>query len=186
MIYVRNDDVLAASRAFKNEQCVERFKYVHSEILKYGAMHRPAILLMEIQNFPTAIEFCIQETKEGRMSPQFHGLRHVDYGGLSYEHVVDHLEIAQEFFLSWFGQPFKFFYTPWGGNADYLRDACATVGATLRDCNEDYFPARSVRRDPEASYEKYNEKEIMIHWWEGLGKLTGALKVTQKRENSVE
>jgi len=174
MIYVRDDDVLVPSSSHTDPE--GRFRGVHNIIVKHGALHRPGILVTEIQQFPDTLEFCKRETATGRMSPQFHGLRHIDYGKLSEEEITGHLKMAQRVFMHWFGVEFKRFYTPWGARAPQIQRACDEVGVLMVDCKTDYHPARNIRRDPDACYEKYNEKEIMIHWWEGVGKLVEALK----------
>lgn len=177
MIYVRDDDVMVDSSSHKD--VVGRFRGVHDIIVKAGAMHRPGILIAEIQRFPEAIEFVQYETQAGRMEPQFHGLRHVDYGKLTKEQIQDHLQIGQMVFEMWGLPRFTRFYTPWGASALHIDVACVEEGVVMVDCDEGYHPARNVRRDPDASYEKYKGKEIMIHWWEGIGKLTEALEKTK-------
>jgi peptidoglycan/xylan/chitin deacetylase (PgdA/CDA1 family) len=178
MIYIRDDDVMVDSSS--HDDVVGRFRGVHSIIVKAGAMHRPGILIAEIQRFPEAIEFVKLETAAGRMEPQFHGLRHVDYGKLTHDQIRDHLQIGQMVFELWGLPRFTRFYTPWGASADFIQQACEAEDVVMVDCDKDYHPATNVRRDPDASYEKYKGKEIMIHWWEGLGKLTDALEKTKK------
>lgn len=178
-VYVRDDDVMVGSSSFDDP--VGRFRGVHGVIVAAGAMHRPGILISEIQHFPDAIQFIQEETKQGRMDPQFHGLRHVDYGKLTGDQIRDHIQIGQFVFYQWGLPPFTRFYTPWGASADFISEACEAEGVKMVDCTTDYHPARNVRRDKDASYEKYNDKEIMIHWWEGMGKLVDALAVTKKK-----
>lgn len=178
MIYVRDDDVMVASSSHKDP--VGRFRGVHDTIVKAGAMHRPSILIAEIQQFPDAIEFIKLETQAGRMQPQFHGLRHIDYGKLTSDQIKDHIQIGQLVFMKWGLDPFTRFYTPWGASSDTIMLACADENVLMVDCDTDYYPATNVRRDPDASYKKYKDKEIMIHWWEGMGKLVDALDKTKQ------
>jgi peptidoglycan/xylan/chitin deacetylase (PgdA/CDA1 family) len=177
MIYVRDDDVMVDSSRHKDP--VGRFRGVHKLIVEAGAMHRPGVLIAEIQQFPEAIEFIQYETEQGRMEPQFHGLRHVDYAKLTTTQTQDHLQIGQMVFKKWGLPRFTRFYTPWGANALHLEIACVDEDVLMVDCKKDWYPIQHVRKDPEVCYEKYKGKELMMHWWEPLGKFVEALDKTK-------
>jgi hypothetical protein len=168
MIRVRDDDVLVHSSGYSDAEAVARFKRVHEIIVNGGGLHVPAVLIMEILDFPEAIEFIGEETKAGRMEPQWHGMEHVDYAKKTEEEIVADIIMSQLQFREWFDCKFTKFYTPWGANAAHIKKACDRLNVEMVDCS-DIIRCVHVNREPE----KFRGKdiEIMIHWWEGVGRL---------------
>ena len=87
MIRVRDDDVLLPSSSYGCE--LGRLKQIHEWICEVPdkMIHVPTILVLEIQEFPEAIEWVRQETAEGRMLPEIHPLSHKDYASLTEKQI---------------------------------------------------------------------------------------------------
>jgi len=171
-IRVRDDDVMVHSSGFNDEECVERFKRVHEIIVEGGALHVPAILITEILDFSDVIVFIRQETLAGRMEPQWHGWKHVDYAKIPQEQIEREIKMSQTRFREWFGRGFTKFYTPWGADASHINDACNRQKVHMVTC-ADIVRCVHVNREPEKFRGK--DVEILIHWWEGVGRLEKAL-----------
>jgi hypothetical protein len=169
-IFIRDDDVLLPSSGY--EDPLKRFKQIHRWILECDRfMHRPTILVTEIQGFPKCIEYVKEETAEGRMDPQIHGLEHIDYGPLSNIEVASHLNQC----LDWFAKnklprP-KNWYTPWGASQPHLHEVSENMGLKLIDTSQiNKLPGRYgvVQRLKDGeSLDFLEEDEIFMHWWEG-------------------
>lgn len=173
MIRVRDDDVLVPS---SGGDSFDRFKRVHDLIVSKNALHVPAILTTEVQQFPEAIQFIRVEYEAGRMEPQWHGMIHVNYGEKSYEIIVREIVASQEFFRDSFGVEFSIFYTPWGANGSHIKAACEDNLITMIDCSK-LIRCVHVNREPD----KFRGKdiELMIHWYEGTDRLEAALRSLQ-------
>jgi len=172
MITIRNDDVLLSSAA-KHVNSFERFRLVHNIICQSTELiHVPTILTEEIQEFPEAIEFIKEETKKGRMQPELHGLRHIDYGSLSKQEVIEHLAQAYDWFIRTFGyRPLKW-YTPWGASQEHLHEAVKPLKLQLVDCSRvvklkgRYGVTQLLTDGKPASY--FHGQEIIMHWWNAI------------------
>ena len=171
MIRVRDDDILNHSSGHKDS--FARFKKVHKIIVDGGALHVPAILVTEIQDFPEALHFIRAEREAGRMEVQWHGMSHVDYGLKTSSEIQEDIIKSQIFFRDNFGAEFTKFYTPWGADQAHIREACEMHSIEMVDCSK-IVECGHISRDPE----KYRGKdvEILIHWWAGAGRLERALK----------
>lgn len=177
MIFIRDDDVLLPSRQWPDP--LARFKEVHELICRYDfALHIPTLLTSELDKVPSAIDYIRHESDALRMTPEFHGTSHIDYANLTPEEILQDYKIAQDWFVDHLGFKFTKHYTPWGAGADergaHLKPTAAHAGIILVDCS-DILEPEAVIADPDATYEKYNDREIFIHWWQGIGKLERAL-----------
>ena len=184
-IRIRNDDVLVHSRSFSGRE-FGRFKGFHN-IIQMDPRHFEhvvAILTTEIQDFPECIEYIKTETAAGRIFPEVHGLRHIDYAALSYNEVVEELRTAVSSIENMFSYRPSKWYSPWGAGADkrgaHLASAAKAAGLTLVTCVGVIQPSalvadvRAVRAgnmDKLDLYAKWEGKEILRHWWEGSGAL---------------
>jgi len=181
MIYVRDDDVLLPSSSWGSPFL--RFKQIHEWILEVPeyVVHIPAILVTEIQGFPEAIAYIKEQTADGRMQPEIHGLEHIDYGKLSLHEVKDHLKQCTQFLLDAFDIHPTIWYTPWGANSPVLQEAATDLGLKLTDCSNinklsgRYGMVQQLKdgHDPRKFLE---EKEIFMHWWERGERLQRVLK----------
>jgi len=171
MLKVRDDDVLMYKGEWKDPY--SRFVEVHGLIVQYGAMHVPAILMTEILDFSDVIVFIRQETLAGRMEPQWHGWKHVDYAKVEKDKIIWEIKASQNRFREWFDTQFTKFYTPWGANAPHIKEACDECGIEMVDCS-DIVRCVHVNEEPEKFHSK--DIEIMIHWWEGKERLNRTLK----------
>lgn len=183
MIYVRDDDILLGSSEFDDP--FKKFQQVHRWICgTTKLLHVPTILVTEIQEFPDCIAYIREETKEGRMQPEIHGFKHIDYGKLTKEEVIEHLNICKDFLYEEFDRIATKFYTPWGGNSSLLREASSECNLQLVDCsdinklNGRYGIMQRIKdgENPEVFLEN---KEVFYHWWQGglrLKRLAEVLK----------
>jgi peptidoglycan/xylan/chitin deacetylase (PgdA/CDA1 family) len=171
-IRIRDDDVLLPSSQWPNP--MGRFVGFHKLVLQDQEhfIHVPAILCTEIQDFPEAIEYIKLETAEGRMEPQIHGLKHIDYGKLPYFEVIKHLEAC----LGWFivhnlPRP-AIWYTPWGATQPHLHRAAASLDLLLIDTSGIIHPgqARDYLKQTR-NIHFFEGKEILRHWWQSCGAL---------------
>jgi peptidoglycan/xylan/chitin deacetylase (PgdA/CDA1 family) len=171
MIYLRDDDVLVGSSG--HEDSFKKFQQVHRWICETDKLlHIPAILVTEIQAYPECIAYIKEETRKGRMSPEIHGYKHIDYGKLSYDEVVDHLRRCKNFIGEQFDITAKTWYTPWGANSPTLQQASAECGLILVDCsnlnklNGRYGVIQEAKEGKNIA-KLFDKKEIFYHWWQG-------------------
>jgi peptidoglycan/xylan/chitin deacetylase (PgdA/CDA1 family) len=150
-------------------------------------IHVPTILVTEIQKFPDCIEWIRQETAEGRMLPEIHGLEHKDYASLNSSEIVLELDECRDWIFRQFGHTATKFYSPWGAGADergaHIRGAAKSIGIELVTCEgmlelkggtgviNQLKNGRDIRW--------YDDKEIIIHWWEGVGRLRRFIEVVK-------
>lgn len=175
MIYIRDDDVLLPSSGWPDPP--SRFKFVHEIIVEGGGkfLHIPTILCGQIQQWPETVRFIRDETEEGRMAPQLHGWEHIDYAKLSRVEIEHDLTKCIRWMQDNLGvRPTKF-YTPWGANASHIYEVGQELELDIVDCSNIIIP-KTIWNDLDSSYDKYNEKEIFIHWWEGMGRLKDIVK----------
>lgn len=180
MIYVRDDDVLVNTENFKDP--FGRFRGIHNIIKERNAIHRVGIVVESIKGRSDITRYIRDEFEAGTMHPHFHGIEHINYASMDRRQIVGVIRDAQRFWCDNFGTRFLFFYTPWGADSSEIRQACSEEGIIFRDCKHEFYPIEDVSRDPEASYEKYNDKEIFIHWWaKGAKRLMRVLDRLQEK-----
>ena len=184
-IGVRDDDVLVGSSSTDNP--LKRFQMVHEWICEVPdtLIHTPTILVTEIQEFPDCIEYVREETAEGRMMPEIHGLKHINYATLTFDEVVNHLDHCKEWIKREFNYDATRWYTPWGAGEDeagaHLRPAAAAIGLKLVTCKNivklkgRYGVVQELRDGRNISY--LNGNEIFIHWWENASRLKRVIEV---------
>jgi peptidoglycan/xylan/chitin deacetylase (PgdA/CDA1 family) len=179
MIRVRDDDVLNKSSGMGDE--FKKLQMVHEWICEVPdtLIHVPAILVTEIQAFPEAIEFIRQETAEGRMIPEVHGLEHKDYANLTSSEIVLELEECKEWIFKNLGHKATKFYTPWGAGADergkHIKGAASAAGLEMVTCkginklNGRYGVVQEMKNGRDIHY--LDGREIFLHWWENMTRL---------------
>jgi hypothetical protein len=187
VIRVRDDDVLNHSSGKGDE--FKKFQMVHEWICEVPdtLIHVPAILVTEIQEFPACIEYIRQETAEGRMLPEIHGLTHKDYADLTHSEIVLDLEECKEWMVKNLDRTATKFYTPWGAGADakgaHIRGAAASVGlelVTVENINEMKGADGVVNQLKNGRDISYLEgDEIFLHWWENMARLRRIVDVIQ-------
>ena len=185
MIRVRDDDILVHSSSYEDE--LGRVKQVHEWICEVPdqMIHIPTILVTEIQDFPECIEWLKQETQEGRVIPEIHGLSHKDYGGLSSKEVILELEECIEWIYNTLGHRPTRFYTPWGAGADergsHLKEDAASLQLELVTCERiTKMTGRNgvIRRMMEGTDNSFlDDHEIFTHWWQGGSRLKRIVEV---------
>lgn len=152
-------------------------------------IHVAAILTTEIQEFPDAIDYIKEETAAGNLQPEVHGLQHINYEELTHKEIVEHLTEAKQFIVDTFNYTPTIWYSPWGAGAStkgtHLRGAALEAGLNLVTLEGMIRPSvlmqeiRSTPETPEARAQliaRWEGKEILRHWWEGTGALTGCIK----------
>jgi peptidoglycan/xylan/chitin deacetylase (PgdA/CDA1 family) len=181
MIRVRDDDVLISSSGSDNE--LGRLKQIHEWICEVpdSLIHVPTILVTEIQEFPEAIEWVRQETVEGRMLPEIHGLSHKDYASLSEVEIASELTECCEWIYKQFGHVATKFYSPWGAGFDargaHIKPAAASIGIELVTCENisklsgRYGVVQEMKDGRDINYLNDFNGEIFMHWWEGGSRL---------------
>ena len=187
MIRVRDDDVLLRSSSYEDE--LGRLKQVHGWICEAPdtLIHVPAILVLEIQEFPEAIEYIRQETAEGRMLPEIHGLSHKDYANLSEKEIQADLNVCRDWIDYKFGHVATKFYTPWGAGEDdrgaHIKPAAAAIGIEVVTCEHinklqgRYGVCQLLKDGHPLSY--FDGGEIFMHWWEGGSRLKRVVEVAK-------
>ncbi len=187
MIRVRDDDVLLSSSSYSDE--LGRLKQIHDWICEVPdtLIHVPAILVLEIQEFPEAIEYVRQETVEGRMLPEIHGLSHKDYASLTEKEIQAELNVCRDWIHYKFGHEATKFYTPWGAGADergaHIKPAAAAIGIEAVTCEKinklqgRYGVCQLLRDGNPLSY--FDGGEIFMHWWEGGSRLKRIVEVAK-------
>ncbi len=165
-VIIRNDDVLCPSSAFSDP--VERLKKFHRWIVDVPdhVLHVPAILVTEIQEYPEAIEYIQEETAQKRMSPQIHGLTHIDYGGISLDQIRDHLGQCVEWMSNTFEERPTHFMTPWGSNSQDIQKACNELGLIVMDCSKIVKPSNALTHIRRYGLEGLRGRYVLTHWWE--------------------
>jgi hypothetical protein len=187
MIRVRNDDVLLPSKGYSSE--LGRLQQIHEWICEVPdtLIHVPAILVLEIQQFPECIEWIRQETAEGRMLPEIHGLSHKDYASMSEKEIVADLNVCRDWIDYKFGHVATKFYTPWGAGADergaHIGPAAASTGIELVTCENisklcgRHGVVQQLMDGRDISYLNDFGGEIFMHWWEGGSRLKRVVEV---------
>lgn len=187
MIRVRDDDVLLPSSSYDDE--LGRLKQVHAWICEVPEkfIHVPAILVLEIQEFPEAIEFIRQETAEGRMLPEIHGMSHKDYAAMTEKEIVARLNVCRDWIDYKFGHEATKFYTPWGAGADergeHIGPAAASTGIEMVTCENinkmtgRYGVIQQLMDGHTVDY--LDGQEIFMHWWEGGARLKRIIEVAK-------
>ena len=181
-IYVRDDDVLLSSSSYSTP--FQRFKQIHEWIEKDSRfIHRPGILVSEIQGFPECIEYVKDKLKNTeQMQPEIHGLQHIDYGKLTKEEVKRQLVICQEWFLLNLEWTAARWYTPWGASQPHLHEAAAEVGLELVDTSKiNKLEGRYgvVQRLKDGSPDFLEGQEIFMHWWSGGSRLLRVIETVK-------
>ena len=187
MIRVRDDDVLLSSSSYSCE--LGRLQQIHEWICEVPDqfIHVPTILVTEIQEFPKAIEWIRQETIEGRMLPEIHGLSHKDYAELTEKEIQSELVECAEWIYRQFGHIVTKFYSPWGAGADtrgaHIKPAADAVGIKLVTCenitkmNGRYGIIQELMNGRDLSF--WDGQEILMHWWEGGCRLKRIVEVAK-------
>jgi peptidoglycan/xylan/chitin deacetylase (PgdA/CDA1 family) len=187
MIRVRDDDVLLPSSSYSCE--LGRLKQVHQWICEVPDtfIHIPTILVLEIQEFPEAIRWIQEETAEGRMFPEIHGLSHKNYAELSEKEIVSELNVCRDWIHYKFGHEPTKFYSPWGAGADeagaHIGPAAASTGIELVTCENitklqgRYGVVQELMDGRDLSY--IDGGEIFMHWWEGGSRLKRVVEVAK-------
>lgn len=187
MIRIRDDDVLLGSSSWEDE--LGRLKQIHSWICEvpWKFIHVPAILVTEIKEFPACMDWIREETAEGRMLPEIHGLSHKDYASLTPADIVLELRECKEFIAKEFNHKATKFYTPWGAGADergkHIRGAAASVGLEMVTCERinkmtgRYGVVRQLMDGHSLNY--LDGDEIFMHWWEGGARLKRIVEVAK-------
>jgi peptidoglycan/xylan/chitin deacetylase (PgdA/CDA1 family) len=144
-------------------------------------IHVPTICLLEIQEFPEAIEWIRQETQEGRMLPEIHGLSHKDYAKLTEKEIVAELNVCRDWIYHQFGHEATKFYSPWGAGFNaagaHIRPAAESTGIELITCEQinklqgRYGVCQELADGRDISYIHNFGGEIFMHWWEGGSRL---------------
>jgi hypothetical protein len=180
MIRVRDDDVLLPSKSYSSE--LGRLKQIHEWICEVPdtLIHVPSILVLEIQEFPECIEWIRQETVEGRMLPEIHGISHKNYADMSEKEIVAELNVCRDWIHYKFGHEATKFYTPWGAGADtageHIGPAAASTGIEMVTCENisklcgRYGVVQELMDGRDISY-LGDDGEIFMHWWEGGSRL---------------
>lgn len=184
-IRIRDDDVLVGSSSTNDP--LKKFQMVHEWICEVPDtfIHVPTILVTEIQEFPEAIEYVRQETAEGRMIPEIHGLEHINYADLEEDEIVNHLEYCKEWIRKNLGREPTRFMSPWGAGADskgeHIHTAANKVGIEVVTCENltklkgRYGVVQELKDGRNISY--LDGGEIFIHWWESPGRLRRVIDV---------
>ena len=187
MIRIRDDDVLVPSSSWKDE--LGRLKQIHEWLCEIPDtfIHVPTILVLDIQEFPECIEWIGQETKEGRMLPEIHGLSHKDYASMTEKEIVADLNVSRDWINYRFGHEATKLYTPWGAGADergaHIRPAAASTGIELVTCENlteltgRYGVIQQLMDGRSIDY--LNGGEIFMHWWTGGSRLKRVVEVAK-------
>jgi peptidoglycan/xylan/chitin deacetylase (PgdA/CDA1 family) len=185
MIRIRDDDVLMHSSSKGDE--FTKFKMIHEWICEVpdSLIHVPTILVTEIQEFPDCIEYIRQETAEGRMLPEIHGLTHHDHAALTAKEISMELSECQDWIFDNLGHTPTKFYTPWGAGSDargaHIKGAAKDVGLELVTCEQivKLEGRLGVINALKAGWDiKYlNGGEIFLHWWQNATRLKRVIEV---------
>lgn len=195
ILKVRDDDILVHSRQYKARE-FDRFKDKHEVICKSDKLlHVPAILVSEIQDFPQCVNYVKSETIAGRMHPELHGYKHVDYAALAEFEVIEHLEQS----LEWFTQTFNFlptkWYTPFGAGVNaqgiHLVEIAKRFNLTLvgvYGAHNEYPEVqvskelttimREIREGKSFNQICLENEDTMYHWWARGSRLERLVEVS--------
>lgn len=167
MIRVRNDDVLVPSRGWTHPD--RRFREVHELIAGANILHIPTVVVTDggLEDYPDIIRYMRAETEAGRMTPEIHGWRHIDYAKLSEAEVREEIRSAQSWIADSFGRLPQMWMTPWGASAPHLHRAAESLSLILVDTSRIVELSTACRRlrTGKATVESLNDVEIFMHWW---------------------
>lgn len=170
MIKLRIDDILNQSSAFSPERSEHRFRQKHRWITQVPGkiIHVPVIIVKDIEKFPAVIEFIKEETKEGRMSPQIHGLEHIDYGTLSLITIEDHLKQCLEWFDEKLNVKPTTWCTPWGGWSYNMKKAADKFYLDVETTHPTIKPSRAIELCKDIGVDNLvkNNPIVLDHWYD--------------------
>jgi peptidoglycan/xylan/chitin deacetylase (PgdA/CDA1 family) len=132
-------------------------------------MHVPTLIISQLEEFPECIEYIREETKQGRMEPELHGMFHVDYGTLSPQHIREHLAESIDWMESYVGRSPEYWYTPWGQCTPHMLEAAQMYNLELVGVDRDWSLGKvtSRLREGRISLAELEERDLFFHWWEG-------------------
>lgn len=182
LIRVRDDDVLVHSSQYKDS--FARFQEIHGwMLLSPDILHVPAILVQDIQQYPSCIAYCREQAAEGRMLAEIHGWTHHDYGRLPKTQVYDEILRAKEWVSETFGRVPEIWYTPWGSSQPHLHEVASELNLRLVDTSrtttlegKSGIIRRLVAGLP---IEQLNGIEIFWHWWTAGARLLRLCKAVE-------
>lgn len=168
-IILRTDDVLVTSSQWPN--AIGRFQQVHNWVRGVSQItHRCTFLIEDMRDrFAETIPYFRDEIQAGYIDPQLHGYSHIDYKKLSFEEIREHLKKSKDYMYEWFGMSPTVFATPWGANAQHIKDAAEAEELFLEDTSEALYLEgnngliSALRRNVPLS--NYYGRYILSHWW---------------------
>ena len=160
-IIIRDDDVLLPSSAF--EYPLERFKEVHELICKNSLfLHVPAIICSEIESFSGALEYIQFEMVAGRMNPELHCWKHVDYGKFIEEELIDDLHRCCEWFKTKLNKTPTKFFTPWAGTSELIEKTAKQFSLEVIAGKLNFIEPHKYL---DGRYKLKPGCMIAMHWW---------------------
>lgn len=168
MIYLRDDDVLVPSRSY--ESPFRRFKQIHEWAKQCPKlMHVPTLIISQLSDFPECIEYIREETKQGRMEPELHGMEHVDYGQVPLQEIRDQLYWSIEWMEENVGRAPQYWYTPWGQSTPDMLEAADHFKLTLVGVDREWSLGKVTARlrQGRISLAELEGHDLFFHWWEG-------------------
>lgn len=175
MIRLRNDDVLVPSRGWAHPE--RRLAHIHrlTQLAEGRILHVPTVVVKGVRDgdkglrdYPEAIEMMQEATEKGEMTPEVHGLRHVDYGALSEAQVREEIEEARDWVAETFNRMPRIFFTPWGSSAPHLHRVADALGLILVDTSEIIELARVCREleSGQITIQDLSGVSLFFHWWQ--------------------
>lgn len=189
IIRIRDDDVVGPEGDPKSwEQGFGRFKQIHEWIKEHPAFVHVAGCILDsdpdkktglkggLLNAPDyVIDYMKAEVNCGKLIPEIHGLKHIDYGKLTKEQVKAEISYCHGWLTGTFGYSPKIWYTPWGASQPHLHEAAKELGLQLIDVSkinklQGQFGVCRRLMDGE-SIDFLDGMEIFMHYWEGGARL---------------
>lgn len=171
MIRIRCDDYVVNSSAFSRDRAVKRIVQIHRwmEQAPQGYFNYiPTVIVSEIKNWPEIIELLKKETTAHKISPQIHGLEHIDYGAVSKAIIKDHLLKCIDWFETTLHYTPTIWASPWGAWTRDMQEISNELHLTLETTAPTVPLGQCIEAIRNTGVEKvrYSSPLVLMHWWE--------------------
>lgn len=184
MIRFRIDDVMWDSSGWDRKRATNRFSAFHHIIAEtHGAIHVPALIVKDIENYPEVKDLVIKETLANRMFPQIHCYEHVNYEHLPKRKIEIHLINC----LQWFHKNIQLhqptlWITPWGSEGtEDMREVAKRWYLRIEGTKNTLSPQVALdtlkKHDTPAIL---HGQTIMDHWWTKGSKILRICQVIKR------
>jgi peptidoglycan/xylan/chitin deacetylase (PgdA/CDA1 family) len=159
------------STSFSRDRAIKRVMQLHrwmDQAPKGYFNYIPTVIVGEMIDWPEITDLLRHETAAHKISPQIHGLHHVDYGSLDKETIREHLGLCMTWFKDTLWYEPTIWATPWGGWSRDMEEVASEFNLTLETTRPTISIGRCIDLCKTEGVEtvRYSSPLVLIHWWE--------------------